>query len=366
MTIVKYISWFACVISVEVILQLLQKGIRTKEKKWIYYFLGFLIKAFAAVALAFCSMAFCSRIFWNLWYLPVVLYAVLLCDALADLAGAILTLIQDHSHARAVTVISLILTTVFVIYGTINMEVILPKNHSYTSEKLKDSHTFVFLADLHYGNPQSEATVEKALHEIAELKPEFVLLGGDITDDRTTSEQMHHIYEALGKLGVPVYYCYGNHDRQEHADFIGGASYTPEELEETIQENGITILKDEVTVISNDLAVLGREDVSAGIARKAVRDLPSRPDEAYVICVDHSPYNESDIMETGADLQLSGHTHGGQFFPLQYVYRLGVTNILGEYKVGSTDLYVSSGIAGWYFPFRTVAHCNYEVITLNP
>ena len=67
-----------------------------------------------------------------------------------------------------------------------------------------------------------------------------------------------------------------------------------------------------------------------------------------------------------AVLQLSGHTHAGQFFPLQYVYRLGVDNIYGKYRRGDTDVYVTSGIAGWYFPFRTVARCNYEVITLEP
>lgn len=252
------------------------------------------------------------------------------------------------------------------IYGTVNMEVIVPNHLSYTSGKLKEPHTFVFLADLHYGTPQSERTVENALREIAELKPEFVLLGLDITDDRTTLEQMHHIYEQFGQLGVPVYYCYGNHDRQDHAFFIGGAAYTREELEETLRNNGITILKDEIAVISDDLVILGREDITEGEGRKAAADLPSRPEGTYVISVDHSPYNEADILETGADLQLSGHTHGGQFFPLQYVYRLGVTNILGEYRVGNTDLYVTPGIAGWYFPFRTVAHCNYEVITVEP
>ena len=119
-------------------------------------------------------------------------------------------------------------------------------------------------------------------------------------------------------------------------------------------------------MLSDDLVVLGREDASREDERCAVRDLPARPEGAYVVCVDHSPYQEEDILATGADLQLSGHTHAGQFFPLQYVYRLSVNNIYGDYKVGSTDLYVSSGIAGWYFPFRTVAHCNYEVINLDP
>ena len=366
MTTLRFIEWFAIAAVVTFILQAVQIPLRTGGSVWVYL-LGFIIKAVAAVGIAFCCMAFCSKFFWNLGYLPAVLYAVLLCDAAADLIALIIRIVRGTAPGfQTVMLVSILLTAGFVIYGTVNMQIIVPKEHVYTSEKLHDKHTFVFVADLHYSASQSESTVDKAFREIADLKPEFVLLGGDITDDRTTAEDMHEAYKKLGSLGVPVYYIYGNHDRQSHADYLGGAKYTPEELEETILSNGITILRDEIAVLADDLVVLGREDSSEADKRCAVSELPERPEDAYVICVDHSPYEEEDILATGADLQLSGHTHAGQFFPLQYVYRISVNNIYGDYKVGSTDLYVSSGITGWYFPFRTVARCNYEVITLMP
>ena len=64
--------------------------------------------------------------------------------------------------------------------------------------------------------------------------------------------------------------------------------------------------------------------------------------------------------------QLSGHSHAGQFFPLKYIYMFGEKYVYGDYQVGNTRLYVSSGITGWYYPFRTSAHCNYEVVHLAP
>ena len=359
-----YVKWLGWVAAVFIVLEILQLPLRKKNKKVIFC-LMFVIKLMAAIVLAYCSMAFNSKFFWNLGYLPAAFYAVLLCDAVADLAGfAILLIGKKGAKATTVMLISLIITAAFISYGTINMKTITPKEHTYTSDKIKHDHRIVFLADLHYVSAQSAETVEKALSEIRDLKPDFILLGGDITDERTTAEEMHRIYEQLGDLGAPTFFFYGNHDRQSHGDYIGGAKYTEEELKKTIEGNGIRILKDEVETWEDDLLILGRENDEAGPDRARVSELPKLPEDRFVICVDHSPYLEDDIKATGADLQLSGHTHAGQFFPLRNVYRLGVNNIYGDYKIGNTDLYVSSGITGWYFPFRTEAHCNYEVIDL--
>lgn len=363
MDIFHYIVWFACAAAVTAVLQLIQLPLRRKNKIWISA-LSFVAKGLVAVAVAYVSMAICNKLVWNLGYFPAALYAALLCDAAADLIALIVGPIRRKP--RHVMRIAVLLTMAFVIYGTINMESVVPKEHTYTSNKIHSAHKFVFLSDLHYGSAQSVATVNKTLDEIASLKPDFILLGGDITDEHTKADEMRQIYNKLGDLGVPVYFVYGNHDRQPDGSYLGGTKYTPEELEKAIKDNDLKILRDEIEIISDDLVILGREDVSAGDKRCAVADLPKRPEGSYVVCIDHSPYLEDDIRATKADLQLSGHTHAGQFFPLQYVYRLGVNNIYGDYKLGNTNLYVSSGISGWYFPFRTVARCNYEIITLKP
>ena len=363
MDLIHYIAWFTCVAVVTLVLQLVQLPLRRKNKIWIYAS-GFVIKGLVAVAIAYCSIAICNKFMWNLGYWPVALYAALLCDAASDLG--VLLIAPLRKSPKRVMLVSVILTAIFILYGTVNMQIISPKEHTYTSDKIQSAHRFVFLSDLHYCASQSPRTVDKALKEIAAKKPEFILLGGDITDEHTEADEMWEIYEKLGALGIPTYFIYGNHDRQDYGDYLGGAKYTPEELERAIKDNGIKILCDEIEIISDDLVILGREDVSKGDMRCYLSELPKRPDGSYVVCVDHSPYQEEEIRSMGADLQLSGHVHAGQLFPLQYVYRFGVNNIYGDYRLGDTDIYVSSGITGWYFPFRTEAHCNYEIINLEP
>ena len=110
--------------------------------------------------------------------------------------------------------------------------------------------------------------------------------------------------------------------------------------------------------------LLGREDSDCD-RRISVDMLKQRPNNKYVITLDHSPYSYDDITATGADLQLSGHVHAGQLFPLREVYPLTVQNIYGDYRYGDTELYVSAGFSGWCFPLRSEAHCHYEVINLK-
>lgn len=359
------VKWIGCVAAVFAAVEILQIPLRRKNSKLLFALL-FVIKSILAIVMAYCSIAFNSRFFWNLGYMPAALYAVLLCEAIVDLdAFATLVFGKREVKATTLTIISLIITTVWISYGTINMQIIIPKEHWYTSDKIKQDYRIVFLSDLHFGSAQSPRTVEKALDEIRELKPDFILLGGDITDEHTTAEEMRWVYKQLGNLDAPTFFIYGNHDRQNHGDYLGGAKYTEEELAGTIEENGIRILEDETALVGEDLLILGRENYEEESRRAKVFELPKLPEDRYVLCVDHSPYLEEDIKATGAELQLSGHTHAGQFFPLRYVYRLGVNNIYGEYRINTTDIYVSSGIAGWYFPFRTEAHCNYEVINLS-
>lgn len=194
--------------------------------------------------------------------------------------------------------------------------------------------------------------------------PEMLLLGGDITDEFTTKEDMEYIYVQIGSLGIPTYFTYGNHDRQNHIDDVGGGrTYSDSELESAVLSSGIHILCDDYVDLG-DLVILGREDYDCD-KRLAVENLQARPDDKYVINLDHSPYLNEDIAATGADLQLSGHVHAGQLFPLRWMYPLAVDHICDDYRAGDTDLYVTSGFSDWCFPLRSESHCHYEVIELK-
>ena len=127
----------------------------------------------------------------------------------------------------------------------------------------------------------------------------------------------------------------------------------------------ITIVKDTYIRIDDDLILLGREDPSRNEERLAFEKLPPRPGDGYLLCVEHTPYQNDDIISQKADLQLSGHTHDGQLFPLHWAYNILGLNVHGLYHIGETDVYVSSGIAGWAAPLRSESHCVYEVVTIS-
>ena len=146
----------------------------------------------------------------------------------------------------------------------------------------------------------------------------------------------------------------------------GHIQYTEQELEDAITSNGITILYENYLEVNEDLILLGREDPSHSSERKAVKDLPSIPHDRFVLVVDHTPYQIDEIIGLKADLQLSGHTHAAQFFPIQTIYKFLNLNVLGDYQIGDTHLYVSPGISGWALPLRSEAHSQYEVFDLIP
>jgi len=353
-----------CVIGLSAILFLVQLPLRRRGRSFARIAV-LLVKIFLFIFTAFISISIISKITWNVGYLFGALYAALGGDIIADLICIAVELIRKKKSFRIQTVMTILATLAFLIYGMVNMGTVRANELSFKSVKLKTSHTFVFLSDLHYGSAQTPEVVEKAIEKIKSYRPEFVVLGGDITDELTTKEEMKTIYSLLGSIGIPVYYVYGNHDRQASAALIGGPAYTPGELEETIRVNGIAILKDNWVQISDDLVLFGREDFSES-SRLPVKSLPAFPEKAFVLSVDHSPYQYSEIEELGADFQMSGHTHAGQFFPLQFIYNMIGYDAYGLYRHGNTDVYVSSGISGWLFPFRTEAACNFEVVTLLP
>ena len=322
-------------------------------------------KVLLGVFLAGLVMAASYTIPFRLESTLVALYVALLGES----AGDLLHLFFVRSHHQRQKTIRIILgafcTAAYLIYGTVNMQTVTADLFTVTSPKLDAAYRFVFVSDLHVGSSQSMKTTRSTIQKIKEENADFVILGGDIVDIRTTKEEMEETFSLIGEIGAPVFFIYGNHDRQRDYENVVGRTFSEEELERAILSNGIRILQDEWVAFSDDVIVFGREDYSVD-ERKEMTEIEKRPDDKFVLLIDHSPYETSDIIASGADLQVSGHTHAGQLFPLQWMYDLAGYDAYGWFRHGDTDLYVSSGASGWGFPFRTEEGCHYEVITLLP
>ncbi len=286
-------------------------------------------------------------------------YVALFTDGIADMVFFVLPKRKISKKLLLRKGIGLLLGFSFFVYGTINMQIVQPRYISVKSDKLEHNYTFIFVSDVHVGSPQSEKTVTEYVQKMLAEESDFIVLGGDITDDYTTKEQMISFFALFKDVNKPVYYIYGNHDRQNHADSANGRQYSVEELHDTLLSNGIIILQDDFVRFADDLVLLGREDKSE-TQRKSETDLLYPDEDVFLLTFDHQPdfYKKS-------DLQVSGHTHAGQFFPLCFFDDLFIGDTYGLYEKEEKLLYVSSGSAGWRIPFRSDKHCEYVVITLS-
>ncbi len=362
-----YIEWILLFVAAEAVISLVQFLLRKKKIKKSVRTVIVIAKLLFSIACAVIVMG--GPVFFRpVQPLMSAVYAALFADAVADIAySAFLAIKKSERKFAAVKILSLVFGVLFFVYGTVNMETVRPSYHTYSSEKLENEYTVVFVADLHVGSSQSFDTTVKTIEAIKDECPDFVILGGDITDDYTEKEEMEELYRLFGDMDIPVYFIFGNHEVVQHAKYMkNGLNYTEEELVEAIESNGITILADEFVSLAPDLLLLGREDAALPEKRIDIKELYNPAPEKFLITADHQPTKAKDNLNAGTDLQLSGHTHAGQFFPNGFFMSF-VSYCKGNYKLADgKNMLVSSGACGWRVPFRTESHCCFEVVTLKP
>lgn len=259
-----------------------------------------------------------------------------------------------------------VITILLLGYGYENMKHVVKTQYFVETTKNVSNYRIVLITDTHYGTIQSPDILKNRISEINTQSPDIVILGGDIVEEGTSKESMQEIFGLLGMLNSKygIYYVYGNHDRQPYTD---SRSYTDEELTEAITENGISILEDENVVIQDDLVLAGRGDAAWGgtSGRASTEEILEGADRnKYIVMADHQPIAAEENNAQGVDLQLSGHTHAGQIWPVGWLSELaGVLNY-GEYQKGNCKVIVSSGFTGWGYPVRTEGNCEYVIIDI--
>ncbi|HYA48670.1 MAG TPA: metallophosphoesterase, partial [Burkholderiales bacterium] len=183
------------------------------------------------------------------------------------------------------------------------------------------------------------------------LDPDLVLLPGDIVDESVTAkeeEAMTSVFRGLrSRLGI--FSVTGNHE--SYGDFARNLSY--------LGTWGVRVLQDEAVLVDDSFWLLGRRDPTAlrrGEARLAVEEIMRKGGvdrERPLILLDHQPVNLAEAERAGIDLQLSGHTHAGQLFPLNIINKFIYEKNWGYLVKGRTQYYISCGVGTWGPPVRT-------------
>ena len=260
-----------------------------------------------------------------------------------------------------------IITALIFVYGYFNMENVVETDYTIHTEKLirQQGYRIAMITDLHFGTTMNEEKLKKYCNEIEKKKPDLVVLCGDIVDEKTTLLQMKNAANILGniKSNFGTFYVYGNHDKSL---YVTSSNFSEEQLKVQLTNNRIHVLEDDIFNINKEFTIIGRKDGEFSSRKTSEELLRDVDKQNFLLLLDHQPIELRNNRNAGMDLQLSGHTHGGQFWPIglfnditQFYMNYGHKNI-GKYQI-----IVSSGIAGWGYPIRTGSHSEFVVVDVK-
>ncbi|MDQ1048073.1 metallophosphoesterase [Streptomyces sp. V4I2] len=212
------------------------------------------------------------------------------------------------------------------------------------------------VSDIHLGPVLGRGFAQKVVDTINGTQPDLIAVVGDLVDGSVKD---------LGPAAAPLaglrarhgsYFVTGNHE------YFSGA----EQWIEEVRRLGLRPLENARTELAHfDLA--GVNDVSGedeGQGPDFVKALGDRDTARACVLLAHQPVQIHDAVEHGVDLQLSGHTHGGQLWPGNFIASAANPTLAGLERYGDTQLYVSRGAGAWGPPTRVGAESDITVIEL--
>lgn len=216
----------------------------------------------------------------------------------------------------------------------------------------------VQLSDVHLGFVFRQKFLTKIIAKVNELKPDMVVITGDLFDGSSVDLDMINGYLDDFKAPKGVYFVTGNHET-----YLG-----IEKVFKVLAGTNIRILRDEMVVVDG-LQIVGIEYPLPGETKDvigAIKHLEGFDREKPSVLLLHEPVQIQQIKKTGIFLQLSGHTHYGQLFPLGLITRIMYRGYdFGLREEGDFSIYTSSGVGGWGPPLKTGSKSEIVEITLR-
>jgi predicted MPP superfamily phosphohydrolase len=311
------------------------------------------------------SRAVTALMFFGYSALPLVLYVVMTVFAVDAAVGLLrLTRVVSRETVRSPRfktrrlVVSLAIPAIVVVLGAINHRVLRVHDDSVAIPRRSAAAgqmTVVFMADLHFRDLTSNKFLDELVDKVNAQKPDLILLGGDLLEGDRRDEDLTRYERAFrrmrstyGLFGVP-----GNHEGHSR---IGRGAF--------LERSGIRLLQDESVVVGGELVLVGRKDSRRNREPLAELLAGARHDLPVVLLV-HRPLEFDEARAAGVDIQLSGHTHHGQLFPVNLITALQYDLSWGHLEKGGAHLFVTSGVQGWGPPVRTVGASEILVIRLT-
>lgn len=252
-----------------------------------------------------------------------------------------------------------------VTYGAIAARQIRVERRNVLLDRLDpafDGWTIAAISDVHLGPLVNRADLAGFVATINDAAPDAVAVVGDLVDGDV--ETLGPYAEPLRDLRAPTYFVTGNHE------YYSGAAQWLEHLPTL----GVRVLRNERVTLRRGDAVLhiaGCDDRTA--ARSGVPGhgfdlaaaLAGRRVDEPVVLLTHQPVMVDEASRADVDLQISGHTHGGQLWPLTQTALIDQPVLAGLARVGNTWLYVTRGVGFWGPPVRVGSPPEITLLTLR-
>lgn len=228
-----------------------------------------------------------------------------------------------------------------------------------------DGLRVVVITDTHYGPIDRARWSAAVMDRVNELEADIVCHVGDIADGTVQVREAQARPLAAVRANLARVYVTGNHEylyeAQEWVDYMEGIGWAALHNRHVLVERG-----------GDRLVVAGVDDATArssgdeGHGANLTKALEGTDPELAVLLLAHQPKQVTQAVNAGVDLQLSGHTHGGQIWPFNFLVRLDQPVVQGLSRHGErTQLYTSRGTGFWGPPFRVFAPSEVTVLTLR-
>ena len=228
-----------------------------------------------------------------------------------------------------------------------------------------DGLTIAVIADTHFGPINRAAWSARLVDVVNQLEADIVVHAGDLADGSVDQRRAQVAPLEQVRATMDKVYITGNHEY-----FSGAAEWV-----QHMAALGWTVLHNRHIIVDRSgarLAIAGTDDLTAGGSGVPGHraDLPAAlhgiPTDVPVVLIAHQPKQVRQAAAAGVDLQVSGHTHGGQIWPFQLIVRAEQGVLQGLSRHGDrTQLYISRGAGFWGPPFRVFAPSEISLLTLR-
>lgn len=296
-----------------------------------------------------------------LWF-GVIQYGLILLP-LANIVFFLLTLASIPKETAILSVGSVtgLLFIGIYLFGLFNAYMPIVRKHEITVPKKKGNLNKLRIAvasDMHFGRLSGRSHLRRLVSMMNDLKPDLILLPGDIIDDEPEPFIEKNMGALMDELEAPlgIFGVLGNHE------YYGGK--IPQFVEE-MKNIDIDIMMDDILKIEDSFYLVGRKD-RTDKNRKPFSDLIDSLDLSYpIIAMDHQPYELKQAQESGVDILLSGHTHRGQMAPNHFITKKMYELDWGYLKKEQLHAFVSSGFGFWGPPIRIGSRSEILQIDVN-